>query len=241
MLNRIDLYSYFSSPDILLSEPAVKIQGVMMKAIPTEYAAKLHISGYHPYSVYVFPYGSGYIIRVSSLNDEAAEIIQSMSKLTEITLYGAHEPMILTDRKPYTPLDAETLGKELTGRGCRIEFVTPAMIKTGGKPSAAPNIPAYFYSVIQKYNAFENADISYDAFTEAWNNAVLDDYELQSVRYNVSGHIFPGMVGYCDIVFPKDRTQAGLLKRVISYGTYSGVGGKTGMGMGGVTAINLSD
>ena len=239
MLYRVDLYSYFGSSHRLLSEPAVKIQGAMMKAISSDYAAKLHISGYHPYSVYVFPYGSGFVIRVSALNDEAKQILRGMCSLSRIKLYGADEPMLITDRKPYDPIDVCELGSELSGKGCRIEFVTPAMIKTGGRPTARPDIPAYFYSVIQKYNAFEQKEIAYSDFLDAWNNSELRDYELRSERYNVSGHIFPGMTGFCDIIFPKNEEQKSLLCRMLSYASYCGVGGKTGMGMGGIDVQSL--
>ena len=127
MLNKVDLYSYFSSSDMIFSELAVKIQGAIMKAISTEYAEKLHISGYHPYSVYVFPYGSGFVIRVSSLNNEAEEIIRRIYRLSEIRIYGADEPMIITDKKPYAPVSAENLGNEFSGKGCRIEFVSTSV------------------------------------------------------------------------------------------------------------------
>lgn len=237
MLNKVDLYSYFSSSDMIFSELAVKIQGAIMKTISTEYAEKLHISGYHPYSVYVFPYGSGFVIRVSSLNNEAEEIIRRIYRLSEIRIYGADEPMIITDKKPYAPVSAENLGNEFSGKGCRIEFVTPAMIKTGGRPTARPDIAAYFYSVIQKYNEFENACLNYNEFFEAWNSSDMTDYEFKSSKYNVSGHLFPGMTGFCDIVFPKNEKQKNLLSRVISYAAFCGVGGKTGMGMGGINVL----
>ena len=51
--------------------------------------------------------------------------------------------------------------------------------------------------------------------------------------YNISGNIFHGMTGYVDYRFPKDPEQSRLLKTVFAYATYCGVGGKTGMGMGG--------
>lgn len=237
MLNRVDLYSYFNSSDMIFSELAVKIQGAIMKSISTEYAEKLHISGYHPYSVYVFPYGCGFVIRVSSLNSEAEEIIHRIYSVSEIKLYGADESMIITDKKPYDPVSADSLDTRLSGKGCRIEFLTPAMVKTGGKPVARPNIPLYFYSVIQKYNMFENECINYNEFLEAWNSSDMMDYKLKSNKYNVSGHWFPVMTGFCDIVFPKDEKQKRLLSRVLSYATYCGVGGKTGMGMGGVVIM----
>ena len=113
------------------------------------------------------------------------------------------------------------------------------MIKKGGRPTARPDIPAYFYSVIQKYNAFEEKKIAYSDFLEAWNNSDLREYELRSEKYNVSGHVFPGMTGFCDVIFPKNEEQKRLLRLVLSYASYSGVGGKTGMGMGGLSVQSL--
>ena len=59
------------------------------------------------------------------------------------------------------------------------------------------------------------------------------DFQLRREDYNISGNIFHGMTGYVDYRFPKDPEQSRLLKTVFAYATYCGVGGKTGMGMGG--------
>lgn len=238
MLYRSDLYVCGDETDKLRSEISVKIHGAMMKHIPSEYAEKLHISGYHPYSIYTFRYGNGYIVRVSALNEEAKVIVDVMSNLREIRLFGISKPLTVTDVKPYDPVSADTAGKLITGNLCRVELLTPAMIKAGGAPSSMPDIPRYFYSVVLKYNAFENDDLNFEDFLSAFNLSRLDAYSLESVKYNVSGHIFPGMSGYFDIIFPPDLKKAELLKKIFSYSSYCGIGGKTGMGMGGVTLLS---
>lgn len=238
MLYRSDLYVCGYDTDKLRSEISVKIHGAMMKHIPAEYAKKLHISEYHPYAIYAFEYGAGFIVRVSALNEEAKVIVDAMSNLKKIKLFGIDEPLTVTDVKPYDPIKADTAGSFFKGKMCRAELLTPAMIKTGGYPSIMPDIPKYFYSVILKYNAFENNELNYEDFLSAFYSSKLDAYSLESVKYNVSGHIFPGMSGYFDIIFPSDAKKAALLKKIFFYSSYCGIGGKTGLGMGGVTFIS---
>lgn len=122
-------------------------------------------------------------------------------------------------------------------KSCTLNFITPAMIKSKGRATAVPDICSYFQSVVNKYNTFENAPISFDEFKEAFYNSFLDSYELKSTKYNVSENVFPGMTGICKIIFPIDKRQNLILRRMIVYATYSGIGGKTGQGMGGLVII----
>ena len=78
-----------------------------------------------------------------------------------------------------------------------------------------------------------------DEFKEAFSCAVFEEYRLESVKYNVSGNIISGMTGYCRILFPKDEEQNILLRKVIAYASYSGIGGKTSMGMGGIIVQDI--
>ena len=112
-------------------------------------------------------------------------------------------------------------------------FVTPAMFKSQGRVCCFPEIERYFYSVICKFSKFEGTELSYDEFCEAFAAGETGDFQLRREDYNVSGNIFHGMTGYVDYRFPKDPEQSRLLKTVFAYATYCGVGGKTGMGMGG--------
>ncbi len=41
------------------------------------------------------------------------------------------------------------------------------------------------------------------------------------------------MTGFCEMLFPEDPTQNSLLRILIAYASYCGIGAKTGQGMGG--------
>ena len=234
MLYQTDIYT--SSADIsdIKSGISVKIHGAAMNAIPKDYAAKMHEKGYHPFSVFTVENESGFLIRVSALCDEARVIPEALCRLDSIKVFGANEPIKIQSCESADPINAADAEKYINERGCTLEFITPAMVKTKGRPSAAPDICGYFRSVVNKYNAFENDAIAFDEFKEAFENADIAEYHLESTKYNVSGNIFPGMVGSCKLFFPKDKRQNVLLRRMIAYASYSGVGGKTGQGMGGL-------
>ena len=234
MLYQTDIYTAPADISDVMSDISVKIHGAAMNAIPKDYAAKMHEKGYHPFSVFTVDTGSGLLIRVSALCDEAKVISDALCSLSSIKVFGASEPIKITSCENADPINAADAEKYINGRSCTLEFVTPAMIKTKGRPSAAPDICGYFRSVVNKYNTFENDAIEFDEFKEAFGSADFDSYHLESTKYNVSGNIFPGMIGSCKLYFPKDKRQNMLLRRMIAYATYSGVGGKTGQGMGGL-------
>lgn len=234
MLYQTDIYTAPADISDVKSDISVKIHGAVMNAIPKDYAAKMHEKGYHPFSVFTVDTGSGLLIRVSILCDEAKVISDALCSLSSIKVFGASEPIKITRYEYAEPINAADAEKYINERSCTLEFVTPAMIKTKGKPSAAPDICGYFRSVVNKYNTFENDTIAFDEFQETFGNAGLGSYHLESTSYNVSGNIFPGMIGSCKLYFPKDKRQNILLRRMIAYATYSGVGGKTGQGMGGL-------
>ena len=234
MLYQTDIYTAPADISDVMSGISVKIHGAAMNAIPKDYAAQMHEKGYHPFSVFTIDTGSGLLIRVSALCDEAKVIPEALCKLDSIKIFGANEPVKLTGFESADPINAADAENYINERSCTLEFITPAMVKTKGRPSAAPDICGYFRSVINKYNTFEKASLTFDEIKEAFDNADIAEYHLESTKYNVSGNIFPGMIGSCKLHFPKDKRQNTILRRMIAYASYSGVGGKTGQGMGGL-------
>jgi CRISPR-associated endoribonuclease Cas6 len=213
---------------------AVKIHGAAMKAIPTEFAQVLHRQEYHPFSIFTVFTDEYLIIRVSALNDEAAVIAKCLKKKGEIRVAGIKEPLKIIGIDEAVPVKADSAGSLIKGNSFRISFVTPAVIKSGGKLVCKPEISKYFYSAVQKYNTFEEDFVSFEEFKEAFDSADVTGYELKGVSYNVSGNIFPGMTGYADIKLPSDEKKAEIIKKAAAYASYSGIGGKTALGMGGI-------
>lgn len=216
----------------LYSDIGVKIHGAAMGLVKRSYADLLHSKDYHPFSIFTVSADGRIIIRVSALNDEAHCIIEGFRKAEVLRIYGAGE-FRFKEHSEAPPIDAAKAGELIVGDRCRMAFVSPAMFKSDGKIRCFPETEKFFYSVIRKYNKFENAALSYDEFCAAFAEGETGDYQLGRTGYNVSGNILFGMTGYIDYRFPKDVRCRALLKRVFAYATYCGVGGKTGMGMGG--------
>ena len=241
MLYQTDLYLAPFDDSDLHSDIAVKIHGAVMKTIPTDYASQLHVQQYHPFSIFAAAAPEGYIVRVSALNGDAKVIVDATENLDKIIVFGCNRnrPVQVLHHSSAPPVDGEVLESLMPSAGCRIDFVTPAVIKTGGRPSARPDICSYFYSVLMKYNEFEQQSADYADVQAAFQAAQFGDYRLESARHNVSGHIFSGMTGFCELMFPKEIQYNQLLRRLIAYASYCGIGAKTGQGMGGITIQNI--
>ncbi len=223
----------------LYSNIGVKIHGAAMGLVRHDYACLLHSKDYHPFSIFTVSADNRIIIRVSALNDEARCIIEGFRKSETLRIYGAGE-LPIAEQSEAPPISAVTAGELIVGNKCRMGFASPAMFKSGGKIRCFPEPERYFYSVIGKYNKFENAALSYDEFCAAFAEGETGDYQLGRTGYNISGNIFFGMTGYIDYRFPDDAHCRELLKRVFAYASYCGVGGKTGMGMGGFVISKIS-
>lgn len=220
----------------MLSELAVKIHGAVMKAIPSAYAAKMHTNDYHPFSIFTVQTAEGFTVRVSALCDEAGMIPESLAQQPSICIYteqGACDLSVLMQNTA-APISAAEAASRIPEHGCRLIFASPAMIRVHSRPTAKPDISTYFYSVIRKYNAFENKALDYAAFQEAFRMVRFGSYQLASSVYQITGRTFPGMTGFCDLYFPQDAEQNRLLRLCIAYAMYSGIGSKTTQGMGGV-------
>lgn len=218
------------------SELAVKIHGAAMKAIPGDYAAKMHTNEYHPFSIFTTETEDGFAVRVSALCDEASTIPEALSQQPAVRVYTQQGPCDLPIRMQNTaaPITAEQLARQIPENGCRLIFASPAMIRVQSQPTAKPDICAYFYSVILKYNAFENGTLDYPDFQEAFRAVRFGSYQLSSAVYQITGRTFPGMTGYCDLLFPRNAAQNHLLRLCLGYASYCGIGSKTTQGMGGV-------
>lgn len=243
MLYQTDYYlAPLSNPD-MQSELAVKIHGAAMNAIPTEYAAKMHTNAYHPFSIFTQETAEGCLARVSALCDAASIIPEALSQQPSIRIYSEGGVRDLQIRMQITaaPISADALASGIPQTGCRLIFVTPAMIRIQSRPSAVPDICGYFYSVILKYNEFEHGSLDYTAFQEAFRAVQFGSYQLSSASYQITGRSFPGMIGYCDLYFPRDAAQNKLLRLCLGYASYCGIGSKTTQGMGGILLEPLSE
>ena len=150
MLYQTDLCFAPCSIQDMQSDLAVKIHGAAMKAISSEYAAKMHTNEYHPFSIFTIETDDGLAVRISALSDEASTIPEVLSQQPSIRVYtqqGVCDMPILMQNTS-APLTTEKLALQIPENGCRLVFASPAMIRIQSQPTARPDICAYFYSVV---------------------------------------------------------------------------------------------
>ena len=98
-------------------------------------------------------------------------------------------------------------------------------------------IEKYLHSVICKINKFENQNICDNDITTALENSCVLSYSFTDKIFKLTGIHIKGMVGELKLKLPKNKKQADLLKKVLYYSNYSGIGAKTGLGMGAVNIL----
>jgi CRISPR-associated endoribonuclease Cas6 len=241
MLYQIDLSLAPFDDSELYSDLAVKIHGAAMKRIPPKTARELHTQQYHPFSVFAVHAPQGYIIRASALNDAAKPVTDALARCKALLIYGCNDdrPVPVIGLSAAPALSAGVMGGLVSEKGCRIDFVTPAVIKTNGLHSAKPELCSYFYSVMLKYNAFEHGSLEFGDVQAAFAAVQFGAYQLSSTQHCISGHMIPGMTGFCELLFPADEKKNRLLRLLLAYASYCGIGAKTGQGMGGILVKNL--
>ena len=221
---------------------AVKLHGAAMRAVPQAFAGLMHTNAYHPFSIFTRQADGAALVRISALTDEARAVPEALSGQPFLRIFGAGGPIDISviAQQTAAPLPLSALEDRVPAQGCRLEFASPAMIRIKSQPCAVPEPAAYFYSVIRKYELFAGGGLSYPEFQEAFRAVRFGAFQLRSDSYDVTGRRFPGMSGFCELLFPRDLRQNRLLRRTLAYAAYSGVGSRTAQGMGGILIAPLT-
>lgn len=117
-----------------------------------------------------------------------------------------------------------------------INFNSPTSFSSNGNYKILPEIDLIYKSIIQKYNTF-SAD--YEINDEDVLNFIIDntniiDYNLRSVRFSMNDFKIPSFVGNIKIKIKGTEASKNLIHLLLDFATYSGIGIKTSLGMGGI-------
>ena len=226
----------------LYSELGVKIHGAIMKLIPAEYASELHQNKYQPFSLMCLENAETdeVRIRVSVLDENAAVICERLTSQREIFLYGAKKPLLMKEYSCSVPKSAYSLLLAPVPKGYRIDFLTPATYKHGGKGVCTPELYRYFRSAAEKLMLFERLELDTEKLMSYISRFVINNYSLSGQKYNVSGNIHCGMPGFAEVIFTdREKVIAREVNALLLYSEYCGIGAKTAVGMGGIRLVAL--
>ena len=230
MLHQIDIYLHGADISELYSDLGIKLHGFIMSKIHPKYADLLHTQEPRPFSLFVYNGGSGFACRVSVLNDEAVQIIDALENIDEIKVYGIDKPLTVGNVSRSNPINAADIPAILHKNKYSLDIVTPAVRKTNGRYTNPPDLCKYFASVANKLNAYENIPIDYGGLDALFAEMKISQYIFESKDFMLGGKKIPAVTGSLDISL---KSGADKLKLLLGYATYSGIGAKTSLGMGG--------
>ena len=121
-------------------------------------------------------------------------------------------------------------------RRLKITFLTPTSFKQDGKYAIFPSVRLIFQSLMMK---FDKASTQMEVFgkdiLETFEKHVeISMYKLRSTSFHLDGTKVPAFIGDITIVVKGPVQLVNLANMLLTFGTYSGVGIKTGIGMGGI-------
>ena len=217
------------------------LHGFIMENIDKDYASYLHKSMLHPYSQYIISSGEKVEWVVNTLDVETKKHILDILK-SKKEIYLRHKEKTLQiiscneQELKYDDLVKMYYIKD-SKRQFKIRFLTPTSFKQNGKYCIFPTTRLIFQSLMMKFdNAAVNMEIfSKDILEDFENCTEIIRYNLRSTFFHLEGVKIPAFIGEVIINVRGPQQLSNLANMLIEFGTYSGVGIKTGMGMGGIS------
>lgn len=234
-----DLKMELDSP-ILTFQQSSNLQGVIMENIQTEYAERLHENRLNPYSQCLVKENGKLVWHIKTLTEEAYEnIILPMAKLNELNI-KKKQLLAPIKRKNVELYDESNLIKEFYDKKCEryleVNFLTPTAFKRDGKYMIYPDLQLIYGSLMRKYSELsaELNMIDEDTLTELTEKSEIRRYRLQTVAFPLEKVQITGFVGSICIHMGGTDTLAKYARMLLKFGEFSGIGIKTGIGMGAI-------
>lgn len=237
MLAKMRCYFY---EDVKLNQNMSSLlHGFMMENIRPEYSSKLHEMGLKPFSQSISYDEKGYFWEVCTTTNEAhEEIIKSLERVNEINLthkdlkFSVSERVIKTISRD--KMITEKLFQTSPNKFVGIEFVTPTAFKSQGNYVHMPSVRLIIQSLLMKLDA-SSSDYKYNTenvLEEIVELAEISNYRLRSNPFHIEGQVIPAFKGELTLKINGPVQMRSLIHMLVSFGEYSGVGIKTGLGMG---------
>lgn len=217
------------------------LQGALMEKVDSEYAALLHQLPFNPYSQYGQWQGDRLVWRVNALTSEAEEhIIEPLRSLDSITLKSVRTTFDI-EKTSLETASLQTLLKEINQPGpdkVRVRFVTPTSFKSQGSYVIMPSVRLILQNLLMHYGQV------YDSNKDGYDETIeYVDRHVRVLAYDLRSQYFgrvargqqriPAFVGSMTLGLRGPATASGLVRMLLRFGGFAGVGIKTSMGMGG--------
>ncbi len=218
---------------------------ILKKYSENEYVDFLEENKLKPYSHYLSKSDDNntFFWNVSTLTKEAREniIVPIIEKMPNEISYGEDKVNLsisskLLEQITYENLIYKNYSTKDQSNYITIKFNSPTSFKSLGNYKILPDVGLIYKSIIMKYNTFskdyEINDV--DVLSSLIDNTNIIDYYLKSTRFDMNDFRIPSFVGNMKIKLKGNTVNKNLISLLFDFATYSGVGLKTSLGMGGI-------
>ena len=243
MLARLDMR--LKCTEELSYQMSSLFHGAIMELISQEYAGYLHNSQLHPFTQHLEKREKEWHWIVCCMDETAVQYMMNETLLKlevlEIKKRGLQISIVEKDYRIMRQKELlERFYERRSGRYTEIHFVTPTAFRQRGRYLFYPDIRCIFQSLMNKYDAVvkEECMIDEEALEQLCENTEIVRYDLKSVYFYMEGVKIPSFIGKITIKMTGTQTMTDFADLLLRFGTYSGVGIKTALGMGAYRIIS---
>lgn len=230
----------------LYSDSAYRLYAYLLEKLPVADGQWLHEEGARSISQFLCydKEEKTYRWTVNILTDEAAEIlVPVMDSLLEVTVESQTFPVL---DKTIRKITAELLlnrARDEIGNKRTLSFLTAASFKQNGRYVIFPQERLILQSLIMRWNEVFPQYVleDEDAFQAILTGIHIVDYQLRTSRFHLKGIRIPGFIGSCIVEARLALPLMELWNTLLLFADYSGIGIKTGLGMGGLQVEKMKN
>ena len=220
------------------------MHGALMEIIAPDYANYLHENLLHPYSQYLYKDKEKqcYVWKISTLNQEAKKEIIDKIKCEE-KIYLKHNDITLDIDKinlvkstSYKDLANKYMTQNEPNKKFVLKFLTPTTFKSQGNYIIFPYIHNIYSSLLTKWNVFSKEISLNDIDTQNHliNFTSIAGYKLRSTKFQMENTKINSFFGEACLIVKGPLTLVSISNLLFEFASFSGIGAKTSLGMGGV-------
>ncbi|EJZ68962.1 CRISPR-associated endoribonuclease Cas6 [Lachnoanaerobaculum sp. OBRC5-5] len=240
MLTRLDISLNMNNKNTYDANMGSILHGFLMENISKEFSKEMHRNQLHSYSQYIIKYGEQLIWTINTLDSDAKnEIITGICTLDSVSLKHREENIII-EKKEIKSITYDQLFEKFyikrQAKSIKFKFITPTSFKCKGEYMIYPTVRLIFQSLMNKFNDFsKDIGVSCDEFLPLLEEVlILKNYNLRSNTFSLEGIRVPSFCGELEYFINAPQHIINMVHMLAEFGTYSGVGIKTSMGMGGI-------
>lgn len=219
------------------------LQGVLMEHLDQTYVSYLHTQSFNPYSQYCYPARNSneLIWYIHALTNEATEhIIRPMQGVGSFYVKGidmafpVKRSIVETTELKYL---TDLIRDDSTERSS-VTFLTPTSFKSAGSYTFMPSVRLMLQNLLMRYSRIYegNKEVDEETIRYMEQSVHIVSYDLQSQYFpHISrDYKIPAFVGHVVLKCRGPQPLVGLVRMLLKFGEYAGIGIKTSMGMGGI-------